>query len=93
MVRRSQGVIRASAAGAVEVSRESSLLSSAPPRAPQSPKSNSPRGSPPDPQSPFLPPQAPPEQPTTQKRKQRQPAENTALRRSTRPRKNVQYKV
>ncbi|KAH1805491.1 hypothetical protein KXX19_006337, partial [Aspergillus fumigatus] len=90
-----QGVIQASAAGAVEVSPESSPLSSAPPTAPQSPKSNSSRGSPFNFQSLSLPPpaQTPPEQPTAQKRKQRQPVEATAATdRPKRQRKAVRYK-
>lgn len=74
-------MIQASAAGAVEVSPESSPLSSAPPTAPQSPKSNSSRGSPFNFQSLSLPPpaQTPPEQPTAQKRKQRQPVGKSSL--------------
>ncbi|KAH2779758.1 hypothetical protein KXW38_007550 [Aspergillus fumigatus] len=90
-----QGVIQASAVGVVKVSPESSLLSLAPPIAPQSPKSNSSCGLPFNFQSlSLLPPaQTPPEQPMAQKCKQRQPVEATVVMdRPKRQRKAVQYK-
>jgi hypothetical protein len=82
-----QGASRASPAGVVEISPESSPLSAAPATAPQSPMSNSSRGPPSSPGSPFafqalfLPPRQSPQQSTTQTQTTPQQQQPTAQKR------------